>query len=57
MKKYENLFRDLPHGRPHDRKVEHNIVLEEGTSPIQITPYRNPMNFIYDIQKAFQNTK
>ena len=32
--KYEKVFRDLPHGRPPDRGVDHNIVLEEGTSPI-----------------------
>ena len=34
LHKYEKVFRDLPHGRPPDRGVEHNIVLEEGTSPI-----------------------
>ena len=34
LHKYENVFRDLPHGRPLDRGVEHNIASEEGTSPI-----------------------
>ena len=46
LRKYESFFRDLPHGRPPDRGVEHNIVLEEGTSPIQIQTYRNPKKFI-----------
>ena len=54
MKKYEKVFRDLPHGRPPDRGVEHNIVLEEGNSPIQIPPYRNTKNFRDDIEKAIQ---
>ena len=36
MQNYEIFFRDLPHGRPPDRGAEHNIVLEEGNSPIQI---------------------
>ena len=45
MKKYKIVFRDLPHGRPPDRGVEHNIVLEEGTSPIKIPPYRHPKKF------------
>ena len=34
LKKYEKVLRDLPHGRPPNRGVEHNIVLEEGTPPI-----------------------
>ena len=34
LKKYEFFFRDLSHGRPPDRGVEHNIILEEGTPPI-----------------------
>ena len=54
LHKYEKVFRDLPHGRPPDRGVEHNIVLEEGTSPIQIAPYRPSKKFIYDIYKAIQ---
>ena len=54
LHKYENVFIDLPHGRPPDRGVEHNIVLEEGTSPIQIPPYRHPKNFIDEIDKAIQ---
>ena len=49
LQNYENVFRDLPHGRPPDRGVEHNIFLEEGTSPIQIPPYRHPKKFIYEI--------
>ena len=54
LHKYEKVFRDLPHGRPLDRGVEHNIFFEEGTSPIQIPPYRNPKKFRYDIEKAIQ---
>ena len=54
MHKYEKVFRDLPHGRPPDRGVEHNIVLEEGTSPIQIPPYRHPKKFRDEIEKAIQ---
>ena len=34
--------------------VEHNIVLEEGNSPIQIPPYRHPNNFRDEIEKAIQ---
>ena len=34
LNKYEKVFKDLPHGRPPDRGVERNIVLEEGTSSI-----------------------
>ena len=52
LKKYEIVFRDLPHGRPHDSGVEHNIVLEEVTPPIQIPPYRHPNKFIDEIEKA-----
>ena len=54
LHKYEKNFRDLPHGRPPDRGVEHNIVLEGGTSPIQIPPYRHPNKFIDEIEKAIQ---
>ena len=57
MKKYEQVFGDLPHGRPLDKGVEHNIVMEEGTSPIQIPPYRHPKNFRDEIEKAFQKMK
>ena len=52
--KYEKVFRDLPHGRPPDRGVEHNIVLEEGTSPIQIPPYRHPKKFRDEIENTIQ---
>ena len=52
MKKYENLFIDLPRGRPPDRGVEHNIFLEEGTPLIQIPPYRNKNKFRDEIEKA-----
>ena len=52
LQKYEKVFKDLPHGRPPDRGVEHNIVLEEGTSPIQIPHYRHPNKFIDEIDKA-----
>ena len=54
MHKYEKVFRDVPHGRPPDRGVEHNIILEEGTSPIQIPPYRNPNKFRDEIEKTIQ---
>ena len=54
LKMYEIVFRDLPHGRPHDRGVDHNIVLEKGTPPIQITPYRHTNKFRDDIEKAIQ---
>ena len=54
MHKYEKVFRDLPHGRPPDRGVEHNIILEEGTSPIQIPPYIHPKKFRDEIEKAIQ---
>ena len=54
LKKYENVFRDLPHGRPPDRGFKHNIVLEEGTSPIKIQPYRNPKIFRDDIDNSIQ---
>ena len=43
--------------QPTDRGVEHNIVLEEGTSPIQIPPYVNPKNFRYEAENSFQNIK
>ena len=52
LHKYENVFRDLPHGRPPNRGVEHNIVSEEGTSPIRIIPYRNPKKFIDDNENS-----
>ena len=54
LHKYENFFRDLPHGRPPDRGVEHNIVFEEGTSRNQIPPYRHPKKFRDDIEKSIQ---
>ena len=54
LKKYEKVFRGLPHGRPPDRGVEHNIVLEEGTSPIQILPYIHPKKFRDEIEKSIQ---
>ena len=56
LHKYENVFRDLPHGRPPDRGVEHNIVLEECTSPIKIPPYRDTNNFIDEIERKFKNS-
>ena len=54
FQEYENKFRGLPHGRWPDRGFEHNIVLEEGTSPIQIPPYIHPMKLIYEIEKSIQ---
>ena len=57
LHKYEKVFRDLRHGRPPERGVEHNIVLEEGTSPIHIPPYRHPKKFIDDIENTFQKMK
>ena len=45
LQHYEKVFRGLPHGRPPDRGVEHNIVLEECTSPIKIPPYIHPNKF------------
>ena len=54
MHKYENVFRDFPHGRPLDRGVDHKIGLEEGTSPIQIPPYIHPKNFRDDIDNTIQ---
>ena len=54
MQKYEKVFRDLPHGRPPNRGVEHNIVLDEGYSPIQILLHRNLNKFKYDIDSSIQ---
>ena len=54
MQKYEKVFRDIPHGRPLDRGVEHNIVLEDGTSPIQISPYIHAKKFRDEIEKSIQ---
>ena len=54
LHKYEKNFRDLPHGWPPDRGVEHNIVLEEGNSPIKIPPYRNPKNLRDEIENTIQ---
>ena len=34
--------------------VEHNTVLEEGTQPIHIPPYRNPKKLRDEIEKAIQ---
>ena len=51
---YEKVFRDLPHGRPPDMGVEHNIALEDGSPPIQIPPYRNPKKIIHEINKSIQ---
>ena len=51
MKKNLEIF---SHGRPPERGVEHNIVLEEGTSPIQIPPYRHPKKFRDEIEKAIK---
>ena len=50
----KRLLFDLPHGRPPNRGVEHNIVLEEGTPPIQIPHFKHPKKLIYDIYKAIQ---
>ena len=52
LQQYEQQFRVLPHGRPPGREVEHNIVLEEGTSTIKIPPYRHPKKFIDDIENS-----
>ena len=52
LHKYEKVLRDLPHGRPPDKGAEHNIVLEEGTSPIQIKHYRHLKNFIDDMDNS-----
>ena len=55
LHKYEFFFRDLPHGRPHDRGVEHNIVLEEGTSPIQI-PIDIPRSSEMRLRRPLKNS-
>ena len=54
LHKYEKNFRDLPHCKPPDRGVDHNIVLEEGTSHIKISPYRHLKKFRDDIEKDIQ---
>ena len=51
---FKKKFRDLPHGRPPVRGVEHNIFLEEGTSPIHTPPYRHPNKFKYEIENDIQ---
>ena len=50
----KKVFNDLPHGRPPDRGVEHNISLEKGDPPIHIPPYRHPNKFIYEIDNSIQ---
>ena len=54
LKKYEFFFRDLPHGRPPDMGVEHNIAFDEGTSPIKIPLFRYLKKFKDDIGKDIQ---
>ena len=54
LQKYEKVFSDLPHGKPPNKGLEHNIVLQEGNSPIKIPPYGHPKKFKYYIQKAIQ---
>lgn len=39
--RYAGVFRE-PHGLPPRRLIEHQIVLKEGTSPINVRPYRYP---------------
>lgn len=39
LTEYGNLFRE-PEGLPPPRKIEHRIILQEGTEPINIRPYR-----------------
>ena len=54
--KYEKVFRDIPHGRPPNRGFENNIVLEEGTSHIQIPPYKHPKILDMRLIIPFNNT-
>ena len=42
LSKYENIFGEIPPGRPPDRGVEHIIELEIGKKTIKMNSYRHP---------------
>ena len=54
LSKYENVFGDIPPGRPLDRGAEHGIELEIGTQPIKMNPYRHPSRILYEIEEAIK---
>ena len=54
LSKYENIFGDLPLGRPPNKGVEHAIKLEIGTQIINMQPYRNPKRIQYEIEEAIK---
>ena len=54
MSKYDNVFGDIPLGRPLDRGVEHSIELDIGTQPIKIQPYRHPKRIQDEIDETIK---
>jgi hypothetical protein len=52
--KHERVFDPLPAGRPPNKGFEHVIELEEGSTPVITTPYRNSKRFKEEIEKAIK---
>jgi hypothetical protein len=54
LRKHDQVFWEIPLGKPPDRGFEHTIELEEGGKPMITTPYRHPKKFKHEIEKAIK---
>jgi hypothetical protein len=53
LEEYKDVFREeLPREPPTKRNVEHEIILEEGTKPIQAHQYQLSPNHLQTIQET-----
>lgn len=54
LERYEDIF-ELPQGLPPKRSHDHSIILTEGTSPINVRPYRYPQVQKGEIEKLIKD--
>jgi len=54
LSKHDQVFGEIPPGRPPDKGFEHTIKLEEGAKIVITTPYRHPKKFKDEIKKAIK---
>jgi hypothetical protein len=51
---HQQVFGSIPPGRPPDMEFEHIVESEEGAKPMITPPYRNPMRFKDEREKAIK---
>jgi hypothetical protein len=52
LRKHDQVFGEIPPGRPPNKGFEHTIELEEGAKPVITTPYRHPKKFKDEIENV-----